>query len=74
MSLLLSRSRENRNEFCKIFEIYPIKGRVVLNKLPSGLVASFNDPVAVITKLREGHFGSYRQMYLKIGNPDLLPL
>lgn len=72
MSLLLSRSKDNRIEFCKVFEIFPVKGRLILNKIPASLVKE--DAKSLLTKLRDANFASNRMLYLSSYNENTLPL
>lgn len=59
-------------EFCKVFEVFPVRGRLVLNKIPPKLIKE--DATTLLTKLKEANFGSGRMLYLSSYNENVLPL
>jgi len=52
--------------------LFPVRGRLVLNKIPVKLLKE--DSAALFLKLKEASFGSGRMLYLSSYNENVLPL
>lgn len=72
MTLLLSKCKDNRIEFCRVFDVFPVRGRLVLNKIPPTFAKE--GAAKLLAKLRDASFGSGRLLYLSNGNEIVLPL